>query len=201
VDVCLLSAFADKNSTPTLLKVPGFYLEARYATGRSLVAAKLATKSEDEPSRRVLEPQRAGTKRKSTSVPVPRAAKSRNQAKINLRPRPCPRPSRPSSHASPVPVPVPRPKLDEKIARRIQQLLLQTNTMSKTGRRVLSYTLGINGWVEGDDRVYDGIRRVEASVKSTRLPRWRCSCNGSGTRPCRWGGRAPRRGRAPRPRW
>lgn len=61
-----------------------------------------------------------------------------------------------------------RPKLDEEITGRIQQLLLQTNTLSKTGRRVLSHTLGINGWVPGDDRVYDGVRRVEASVKTTR---------------------------------
>jgi phosphonate transport system substrate-binding protein len=61
-----------------------------------------------------------------------------------------------------------RPGLDGKIVRRIQQLLLQTNTLSRSGRRVLSPTLGINGWVPGDDRVYDGIRRVEASVKTTR---------------------------------
>jgi phosphonate transport system substrate-binding protein len=61
-----------------------------------------------------------------------------------------------------------RPGLDDKIVRRIQQVLLQTNTLSRSGRRVLSPTLGINGWVPGDDRVYDGIRRVEASVKTTR---------------------------------
>jgi phosphonate transport system substrate-binding protein len=61
-----------------------------------------------------------------------------------------------------------RPGLDDKIALRIQQLLLRTNTLSRAGRRVLSSTLGINGWVPGDDRVYDGIRRVEASVKTTR---------------------------------
>jgi phosphonate transport system substrate-binding protein len=60
------------------------------------------------------------------------------------------------------------PKLEEGIARRIQQLLLNTSTLSRTGRRVLSPTLGINGWVPGDDRAYDGIRRVEASVKPTR---------------------------------
>jgi phosphonate transport system substrate-binding protein len=61
-----------------------------------------------------------------------------------------------------------RPKLDEEIVGRIQQLLLRTNTLSRAGRRVLSPTLGINGWVTGDDRVYDGIRRVEATVKTTR---------------------------------
>ena len=61
-----------------------------------------------------------------------------------------------------------RPGLDEAIARRIQQLLLKTNTLSKDGRRVLSPTLGINGWVTGDDRVYDDIRRVEKSVETTR---------------------------------
>ncbi len=61
-----------------------------------------------------------------------------------------------------------RPKMDGEITRRIQKLLLQTNTLSKTGRRVLSPTLGINGWVPGDDRVYDDIRRVEATVKPAR---------------------------------
>jgi phosphonate transport system substrate-binding protein len=59
-----------------------------------------------------------------------------------------------------------RPDLDKEIAGRIQRLLLRTNTLSKDGRRVLSHTLGINGWVPGDDRVYDGIRRVEESVKT-----------------------------------
>jgi len=61
-----------------------------------------------------------------------------------------------------------RPGLDDEIARRIQQLLLETNTLSRSGRRVLSHTLGINGWVPGDDRVYDDVRRVEKSVKTTR---------------------------------
>jgi len=61
-----------------------------------------------------------------------------------------------------------RPGLDEEVTRRIQQLLLKTNTLSRSGRRVLSSTLGINGWVPGDDRVYDGVRRVEASIETTR---------------------------------
>jgi phosphonate transport system substrate-binding protein len=61
-----------------------------------------------------------------------------------------------------------RPGLDDEVARRIQQLFLKTNTLSRDGRRVLSPTLGINGWVPGDDRVYDGVRRVDASVKTTR---------------------------------
>lgn len=61
-----------------------------------------------------------------------------------------------------------RPGLGDKVTQRIKQLLLKTNTLSRSGRRVLSPTLGINGWVPGDDRVYDGVRRVEASVKTTR---------------------------------
>jgi phosphonate transport system substrate-binding protein len=61
-----------------------------------------------------------------------------------------------------------RPGLGDKITQHIQQLLLKTNTLSRSGRRVLSPTLGINGWVPGDDRVYDGVRRVEASVGTTR---------------------------------
>ena len=58
-----------------------------------------------------------------------------------------------------------RPGLDPDLAQRIRQTLLNTNTLNREGRKVLSMTLGINGWVPVEDGVYDGIRKVEAEVR------------------------------------
>ncbi|HUU01482.1 MAG TPA: phosphate/phosphite/phosphonate ABC transporter substrate-binding protein [Myxococcota bacterium] len=54
--------------------------------------------------------------------------------------------------------------LDESLAVKIKSVLLKINTLSRTGRRVLDPTLGINGWIEADDHLYDGVRQVDALV-------------------------------------
>ncbi|MBN2493158.1 MAG: phosphate/phosphite/phosphonate ABC transporter substrate-binding protein [Deltaproteobacteria bacterium] len=63
-----------------------------------------------------------------------------------------------------------RPGFNEGLGRRLKAILLDLNTLTRTGRHVLAPTLGINGWVEGDDRIYDGIRNVEQNVRSDRFP-------------------------------
>jgi len=61
-----------------------------------------------------------------------------------------------------------RGNLNPLLQRKIQKALLGTNTLSREGRSVLGPTLGINGWVEGDDSDYDGIRHVETQVKNSK---------------------------------
>ncbi|MBW1871868.1 MAG: phosphate/phosphite/phosphonate ABC transporter substrate-binding protein [Deltaproteobacteria bacterium] len=61
-----------------------------------------------------------------------------------------------------------RGNLNPLLQKKIQKALLEINTLSREGRSVLGPTLGINGWVKGDDSVYDGIRHVEAQVKKSK---------------------------------
>ena len=58
-----------------------------------------------------------------------------------------------------------RPGLHPGLGQRVQTVLLELNTLTRKGRRVLSKTLSINGWVPGNDALYDGIRHVEAKVR------------------------------------
>jgi phosphonate transport system substrate-binding protein len=59
-----------------------------------------------------------------------------------------------------------RGDIDERLAAKIKSILLGINTLSSTGRKILTPTLGINGWIEADDHLYDGIRLVDALVKA-----------------------------------
>jgi phosphonate transport system substrate-binding protein len=53
------------------------------------------------------------------------------------------------------------PDLDPTLTEKIRKTLLETNTLTKQGRRVLAPTLGINGWVPTKDQTYDEVRRIE----------------------------------------
>lgn len=53
-----------------------------------------------------------------------------------------------------------RPGLDPALTSKIKAELLRTNTLNQTGRRALAPTLGINGWVEVENQVYDGVQAV-----------------------------------------
>ncbi len=61
-----------------------------------------------------------------------------------------------------------RGNLNPLLQRKIQKALLGINTLTREGRSVLGPTLGINGWVKGDDSDYDGIRHVETQVKKSK---------------------------------
>jgi phosphate/phosphite/phosphonate ABC transporter binding protein len=60
-----------------------------------------------------------------------------------------------------------RPGMDPALVTRIQKVLLGINTLSRTGRNVLTNTMGINGWVVSDDQRYDDIRKVETRVRKS----------------------------------
>ena len=53
-----------------------------------------------------------------------------------------------------------RPGLDPQVANKITQTLLNTNTLTHVGRKVLWPTLGINGWIPASDKTYDVIRNT-----------------------------------------
>lgn len=63
-----------------------------------------------------------------------------------------------------------RAELAEALKQRLRQIFLSTSTLTAEGRRVLEPTLGINGWVEADDRLYDELRRTEEKVEAELLP-------------------------------
>ena len=69
VDVCLLSAFAGGNQTPTLSEAAVFQIEARYLTSWNPFITNPSRKSREEPSERHRKPEGTGKARKSTSVP------------------------------------------------------------------------------------------------------------------------------------
>ena len=63
-----------------------------------------------------------------------------------------------------------RADLPAALKQRLRRIFLSTNTLTAEGRRVLEPTLGINGWVEADDRLYDELRRTEEMVRAELKP-------------------------------
>ncbi len=63
-----------------------------------------------------------------------------------------------------------RAELPAGLKQQLRQVFLSTSTLTAEGRRVLEPTLGINGWVEADDRLYDDLRHTEERVKAELLP-------------------------------
>ncbi len=61
-----------------------------------------------------------------------------------------------------------RPGLDRKVSNKITKTLLGISTLTQEGRRVLSPTLGINGWIVASDDTYDVIRKTIDHIKGLR---------------------------------
>ncbi|RLB57679.1 MAG: hypothetical protein DRI34_07155 [Deltaproteobacteria bacterium] len=59
-----------------------------------------------------------------------------------------------------------RADLPASLKQALRQALLSINTLDRQGRRALEPTLGINGWITGNDTAYDRLRQVEERVRS-----------------------------------
>lgn len=59
-----------------------------------------------------------------------------------------------------------RADLPAGVKQALRRALLSINTLDRRGRRALAPTLGINGWIAGNDAAYDRLRRVEEKVRS-----------------------------------